>query len=260
MSAEVVIDDVSVTVGRNVLLRNVCLNVAPGEMVAVVGPNGAGKTTLLRTLYRAQRPTAGRVTLAGDDVWRMSGKQVARRLAAVLQDSTGDFELTVFDVVAMGRTPYKSAFEGDNADDHRIIGDALAAVDIEALADEPFARLSGGQRQRAMIARALAQRTEVIVLDEPTNHLDLRHQHDALHLLRATSATVVAALHDLNLAAASCDRICILDHGRVVSVGTPEEVLTVGLLAEVYGVEARVSVDPDTGLPQVGVTPKVRAR
>jgi iron complex transport system ATP-binding protein len=254
------IDDVTVELGRKTVVRNVSVRVAAGEMVAVVGPNGAGKTTLLRTLYRARRPTSGHVTVDGQDVWRMTGKQVARRVAAVLQDATGDFELTVFDVVAMGRTPYKRAFEGDNADDHRIIADALAAVDISELAGEPFDRLSGGQKQRAMIARALTQRTDTIVLDEPTNHLDLRHQHDALHLLRTSGATVVAALHDLNLAAAYCDRICVLDAGQVVAVGTPADVLTVELLAEVYGVDARVAVDIDTNLLRVDVRPKVHSR
>jgi iron complex transport system ATP-binding protein len=208
-----------------------------------VGPNGAGKTTLLRTLYRAQRPTSGRVLVGGDDVWVLPGRQAARRLAAVLQDSTGDFELTVYDVVAMGRTPYKRAFEGDNADDRRIVMDALTAVDMAALAGEPYNRLSGGQKQRVMIARALAQQTGVIVLDEPTNHLDLRHQHEALHLLRRTGATVVAVLHDLNLAAAYCDRICVMDAGAVVAVGEPAEVLTERLIAEVYQVSARVIVD-----------------
>ena len=121
--------------------------------------------------------------------------------------------------------------------------DALTAVDMAALAGEPYNRLSGGQKQRVMIARALAQQTGVIVLDEPTNHLDLRHQHEALHLLRRTGATVVAVLHDLNLAAAYCDRICVMDAGAVVAVGEPAEVLTERLIAEVYQVSARVIVD-----------------
>lgn len=250
------IDDVTVSKGRKTLIRNVSMRVQRGEMVAVVGPNGAGKTTLLRTLYRAQRPTSGRVLVDGADVWQMSAKRAARRIAAVLQDAPGDFALTVFDVVAMGRTPYKRAFDGDNADDRRIIAEALESVAVSGLANEPFDRLSGGQKQRVMIARALTQRTGTIVLDEPTNHLDLRHQHDALHLLRTTGATVVAALHDLNLAAAYCDRICLLDSGGVVSIGTPAQVLTEDMLAEVYGVAARVGLDAGTHRIRVDVTPK----
>lgn len=257
MTARCSIQSVSVTVRGKALVRDVSLDVAPGEMVAVVGPNGAGKTTLLRTLYRAQRPTAGQILVDGDDVWRLPGKLAAQRVVAVLQDIAGDFELTVFDVVAMGRTPYKRSFEGDNASDRDIIESALAALDIAELGHAPFNQLSGGQKQRALIARALAQRTDVIVLDEPTNHLDLRHQHDALHLMRETGATVIAALHDLNLAAAYCDRICVLDHGQMVAVGTPREVLTADLLAAVYGVDAQI--DDTMGMPRVTVLPRIPA-
>lgn len=256
MSGELSIENVSVSIGPNTLVRNVCLHVEPGEVVALVGPNGAGKTTLLRTLYRAQRPTAGRVLLDGDDVWRMPAKKAAQRLAAVLQDATGDFELTVFDVVAMGRSPHKRAFEGDTDTDRAIIADAMSALDIADLTDAPFNRLSGGQKQRALIARALTQCTGTIVLDEPTNHLDLRHQHDALHLLRRTGTTVVAALHDLNLAIAYCDRICVLDDGEVVAVGAPADVLTVDLIANVYGVDADITQHPRMDVPQITVIPR----
>ncbi|MUL84079.1 MULTISPECIES: ABC transporter ATP-binding protein [unclassified Mycolicibacterium] len=259
MTAGVSFEAVSVSVRGKPLVTDISLSVAQGEVLAVVGPNGAGKTTLLRTLYRAQRPSAGRVLVDGADVWKLPGKQAARRVAAVLQEATGDFELTVFDMVAMGRTPYKRSFEADNLEDLEIIGAALAALDITELSGAGYGQLSGGQKQRVLIARALAQRTDVIVLDEPTNHLDLRHQHEALHLLRDTGATVVAALHDLNLAAAYCDRICVLDAGRLVTVGTPAEVLTVDLLADVYGVDARISVDADTGRPQITVRPKAVA-
>lgn len=253
----VVFDAVSVSMRGKPVVTGVSLAVAAGEVLAVVGPNGAGKTTLLRTLYRALRPSAGRVLVDGADVWKLPGKQAARRVAAVLQEATGDFELTVYDMVAMGRTPYKRSFAADSREDREIIGEAMAALDIADLSGADYGRLSGGQKQRVLIARALAQRTDVIVLDEPTNHLDLRHQHEALRLLRDTGATVIAALHDLNLAAAYCDRICVLDGGEVVTIGTPVEVLTVDLLADVYGVAARIIVD--AGRPQVGVVPKAVA-
>ncbi|MGV0594031.1 ABC transporter ATP-binding protein [Mycolicibacterium porcinum] len=260
MTAAVEFEAVSVSVRGAPLIADVSLSVVPGEVLAVVGPNGAGKTTLLRTLYRAQRPSGGRVLVDGVDVWKLPGKQAARRVAAVLQEAAGDFELTVFDMVAMGRTPYKRSFEADNVEDLEIIDAALTALDIADLSRTGYGRLSGGQKQRVLIARALAQRTDVIVLDEPTNHLDLRHQHEALHLLRETGATVVAALHDLNLAAAYCDRICVLSGGRPVTVGAPADVLTERLLSEVYGVQARITSDPDTGSPQVTVPARVVTR
>ncbi|MEU0396494.1 ABC transporter ATP-binding protein [Streptomyces sp. NPDC006208] len=244
-------EDVSVVVGGRALVDRVSLQVAPREVVGLVGPNGAGKSTLLRTVYRALRPTSGQVLLDGEDVRRMSGKSLARRLAAVLQESAGDFELSVYEVVAMGRTPHKRAFEGDDADDRGIIMGALGEVDATGLAHAPFSRLSGGEKQRVLIARALAQRAGTMVLDEPTNHLDLRHQLDTLRLVRKLGVTAVVALHDLNLAAAFCDRICVMDGGRVVVTGSPKEVLTPELLSEVYRVDAEVVPHPRTGVPHI---------
>ncbi|MFI6528353.1 ABC transporter ATP-binding protein [Streptomyces uncialis] len=245
------LQDVSVVMGGRALVDGVSLQVAPGEVVGLAGPNGAGKSTLLRTVYRTLRPTSGRVLLDGGDVWAMPGKRLARRLAAVLQESAGDFELSVYDVVAMGRTPHKRAFAGDDADDRAVIAAALARLDVAPLAQVPFDRLSGGEKQRVLIARALAQRTGTMVLDEPTNHLDLRHQLDVLRLVRELGVTAVVALHDLNLAAAFCDRVCVMRAGRVVALGSPAEVLTTGLLADVYRVDAEVTEHPRTGVPHI---------
>ncbi|GHA95686.1 ABC transporter ATP-binding protein [Streptomyces thermoviolaceus subsp. thermoviolaceus] len=245
------IDDVSVLVDGRPLVDQVSLTVSAGEVVGLVGPNGAGKSTLLRTVYRALRPTSGRVLLDGTDVWRMPGKRLARHLAAVLQEHAGDFDLTVYEVVAMGRTPHKRPFAGDDADDRAIVTAALTELDVADLAGAPFDRLSGGEKQRVLIARALAQRAGTMVLDEPTNHLDLRHQLDALRLVRRLGVTAVVALHDLNLAASFCDRLSVMQAGRVVAHGAPRDVLTPALLADVYRVEADVTEHPRTGLPQV---------
>ncbi|GAA4557460.1 ABC transporter ATP-binding protein [Planotetraspora kaengkrachanensis] len=252
-------EKVSVVIGGRALVQDVTFQVGPGEVVALVGPNGAGKSTLLRTLYRALRPTSGRVLLDGEDVWRMPGRRLARRLAAVLQETPGEFDLTVYDVTAMGRTPYKRAFQGDDADDRRIIMDALESLDVADLAEAPFDRLSGGEKQRVLIARALAQGTGTMVLDEPTNHLDMRHQLDALQQVRRLGVTAIVALHDLNLAAAFGDRICVLNAGRVVATGPPAAVLTPALLEEVYRVTADVHSDPRTGIPQISVMPYGRS-
>ncbi|MEV1051090.1 ABC transporter ATP-binding protein [Streptomyces sp. NPDC049887] len=245
------LEDVSVVVEGRALVDRASLHMARGEVVGLVGPNGAGKSTLLRTVYRALRPTSGRVLLDGKDVQRMSGKSLARQLAAVLQESAADFELSVQDVVAMGRTPHKRPFDGDDADDRAIIMAALDELDAACLAQAPFTRLSGGEKQRVLIARALAQRAGTMVLDEPTNHLDLRHQLDTLRLVRRLGVTALVALHDLNLAAAFCDRICVMDGGRVVTTGSPSEVLTTELLADVYRVDAEVTEHPRTGVPHI---------
>ncbi|MGW4028789.1 ABC transporter ATP-binding protein [Streptomyces sp. NPDC004838] len=245
------VESVSVVAGRRALVDHVSLRADPGEVVGLVGPNGAGKSTLLRTVYRALRPTSGRVLLEGEDVRRMSGKGLARRLAAVLQESAGEFDLSVYEVVAMGRTPHKRAFEGDDADDRSIIMSALAGLGAADLVHAPFSRLSGGEKQRVLIARALAQRAGTMVLDEPTNHLDLRHQLDTLRLVRELGVTALVALHDLNLAAAFCDRICVMAGGRLMATGSPAEVLTKELLAEVYRVEADITTHPRTGIPHI---------
>ncbi|NEC26410.1 ABC transporter ATP-binding protein [Streptomyces sp. SID8111] len=254
-AAALAVEDVTLSAGARRLIRGVSLTARPGETIGLVGPNGSGKSTLLRAVYRVLRPDSGRVRVDGADAWSLPVRRLARTVAAVVQDAGADFDLAVREVVAMGRTPHKRLLDGDTAEDAALIGDALAAVGARHLADRPFDRLSGGERQRVLIARALAQRPALLVLDEPTNHLDIRHQLDILGALRRLPATVLLALHDLNLAAYYCDRLHVLCDGEVVASGTPAEVLTPGLLAEVYGVAADVGVHPGTGAPHVTFLP-----
>ncbi|MEU3192442.1 ABC transporter ATP-binding protein [Streptomyces sp. NPDC006992] len=238
-----------------VLLDGVRLRAAPGETVGVVGPNGSGKTTLLRCVYGTLRPTGGRITLGGHDAAALSVKGRARRVAAVPQEAGGGFGLTAGRIVAMGRSPHKRFWEGDTAADTARVAEALERTGAAALAGRPFDELSGGERQRVLVARALVQDPGLLVLDEPTNHLDVCYQWELLALVRDLPATGLLALHDLNLAAYFCDRLYVLEAGRVVADGTPEEVLTPGLLAEVYGVRAEVDVHPETGAPTVVYLP-----
>ncbi|MER7778574.1 ABC transporter ATP-binding protein [Streptomyces sp. NPDC096191] len=252
------VEGITLTAGARHLVRDVSLTASAGEVIGLVGPNGSGKSSLLRAVYRVLRPDTGTVRVDGADTWSMPARRLARTMAAVVQDSAADFDLAVREVVAMGRTPHKRMLAGDTAEDAAVIDDALAAVDASRLADRPFDRLSGGERQRVLIARALAQRPALLVLDEPTNHLDIRHQLDVLDVLRRLPATVLLALHDLNLAAYYCDRLHVLREGEVVASGPPAEVLTPSLLADVYGVVGEVSVHPRTGAPQVTFVPGER--
>ncbi|NGY57782.1 ATP-binding cassette domain-containing protein [Lentzea sp. NEAU-D13] len=215
------------------------------EVVGIVGPNGSGKSTTLRCVYRAMKPDAGAVLIDGVNVHKR--QQLARDLAALTQESQVEFDFTVAEVVEMGRLPH----ERDSARDRRIVGDALATVDLSGLASRSFLSLSGGERQRVLIARAIAQEPRVLVLDEPTNHLDIRHQLDVLALARGLGVTVLTVLHDLNLAASYCDRLYVLDEGRLVASGTPEEVLVPELIAKVFHVTAHVVRHPTTGVPQL---------
>ncbi len=241
------IEDVSFNIGAARLVDDVSLEVAPGEMVGLLGPNGAGKSTLLRTVYRINRPSEGRVLVDGEDVWKRPSAWVARHVGAVLQDMPAEFPLTVIDIVAMGRSAHKALLEPDTGHDRRLIEAALELLQLAPFAGRPFRTLSGGERQRVLLARALVQQPGILVLDEPTNHLDIHYQLSLLRFIREIGRTVIAALHDLNLAAMFCDRLCLMDRGRVAAIGTPDEVLTPVTMRQVYGIEAHMTRHPATG-------------
>ncbi|MEV6580780.1 ABC transporter ATP-binding protein [Streptomyces sp. NPDC051582] len=252
---ELAVEAVRYATEGHTLLHGVDLAARPGETVGVVGPNGSGKTTLLRCVHGALRPTAGRVLLDGADAAGLGARDRARRVAVVPQDAAGTFGLTVREVVAMGRSPHKRFWEQDGPDDVRRVGEALRTVGAGGFADRRYDGLSGGERQRALVARALVQDPGLLALDEPTNHLDIRYQLEILGLVRALPATVLLVLHDLNLAASYCDRLYVLSGGRVAAAGTPAEVLTEDLLAEVYGVRTRITTHPDTTGPNIVYLP-----
>lgn len=235
--------NVHARLGSRTVLHGVDLEVAPGEVLSLVGPNGSGKTTLLRTCYRALRPHAGVVTLAGDDISTLHRRRLARTIAVSVQEPTTLGGLTVRESVQLGRTPHRRWLESFNADDRTVVDQVLAKVGLTALADRDLLALSGGERQRVSIARALAQEPEVLLLDEPTNHLDLRHQLTILHLLRdlaAEGTAILVTLHDLTMATAYSDQMAVLDDGQLVAVGTPDAVLEPTLLSTVFGVRGHV--------------------
>lgn len=244
-------EDVGVRVGDRDLVDSVTLEAAANEIVGLVGPNGCGKSTLLRTAYRVRRPDRGRVTVGGRDVWREPVSFVGRHLGVVAQSVAVEFPLTVAEIVLLGRAAHKGMFERDDDRDHDLVARSLREVGMHDRAHDEFATLSGGERQRALIAQALVGESEVLLLDEPTNHLDLHHQVDLMELLRARSVTTVVALHDLGLAARYCDRIAVMQQGRLHSVGAPPEVLTEEMLRQVYDVDAMVLDHPTDGSPMV---------
>lgn len=249
------VDGVRVELSGTVIVDGIGILVAPGEVAGLIGPNGSGKSTLLRTVYRHLRPAAGAVTVGGRDVWDSTPRAAAQRTAAVPQEGLGEFDLTVREVVSMGRTPHKRAFTPDHDHDREVVAAALADVGLTELAERHVATLSGGERQRALVARALAQEASALVLDEPTNHLDIRHQLDLLELVTRLQLTTLTALHDLNLAAAYCHRLHVLHGGRLVASGAPAEVLTTELLADVFSVAAEIVVDSRTGRPRLLFSP-----
>jgi iron complex transport system ATP-binding protein len=238
-----------------VVVDGLDLTLTDGSFTAIVGPNGCGKSTLLRALGRLLRPAAGRVLLDGRSIARTPTREVARVLGLLPQTPVAPAGLTVADLVARGRHPHQSWLRQWSREDEAVVAEALAWTDMTDLGDRPVDELSGGQRQRAWISMALAQETDLILLDEPTTYLDLSHQIDVLELVARLHAergrTVVVVLHDLNLAARYAQRLVAMRDGALVASGTPHEVLTEQLLADVFDLEARVVPDPVAGTPMV---------
>jgi iron complex transport system ATP-binding protein len=241
------LDMQSITFGynRQPLLYDVHFQVRAGEMVGLLGPNGSGKTTLLRLISGVLRPQQGMVMLDGRDARAWGRREVARRVAVVPQEMHVPFAFTVEELVSLGRTPYVRLLGSHTKEDQNIVRDALQAADIETLAGRIFNELSGGERQRVTVAMALAQRPALLLLDEPTSHLDIKYQIELLELVqrlnRETGVTVIAAMHDLNLAARYFPRLVLFQRG-IVADATPAEVLEPHLLRRVYGINVQVGI------------------
>ena len=248
-------EQVTLAYDDRVVVDGLDLTLTEGSFTAIVGPNGCGKSTLLRALGRLMRPRAGRVLLDGREIARTPTREVAKVLGLLPQAPVAPEGLTVADLVSRGRHPHQSWLRQWSRDDEAVVAEALAWTDMADLADRPVDALSGGQRQRAWISMALAQGTDLLLLDEPTTYLDLSHQIDVLELVGRLHAergrTVVVVLHDLNLAARYAQRLVAMKDGALVASGTPDEVLTEALLADVFDLEARIVPDPVAGTPLV---------
>ncbi|MFI1966328.1 ABC transporter ATP-binding protein [Streptomyces pathocidini] len=248
---ELTLDGLSVVTDGRSLVRELSLTVPSGQVVGLIGPNGSGKSTALRCVYRALRPSSGTVRVGEEDLDRLTMRRSAQLVAAMTQDGAVDLDFTVEEVVALGRTPHLRGNHALSGREQELCERAMDRLDIRHLARRGVLTLSGGERRRVLLARALVQEPRILVLDEPTNHLDVRHQVELLSLLRDSGLTVLVVLHDLNLAAAACDRLGVLSRGRLVASGTTGEVLTTELVDEVFGVKASVVAHPLTGHPQL---------
>lgn len=250
------------TAGR-MIVDGVSIDVPPGRTLGLLGPNGSGKSSFLRLLCKLRKLESGVVTLGGTDIAALTQRQIAQRVAFVEQQVHTEIEVTVADVVQLGRTPHRGALAAWTTTDTDVVTQALTRVGMADMRERLWRTLSGGERQRVQIARALAQTPSELLLDEPTNHLDIQHQLEILSLVSRLPVTAIIALHDLNLAAMFCEALVVLQNGRVVAHGSPEQVLTPSLLRDVFGVEAFVQRSPHHGkiqvhfLPQGHMTPHV---
>lgn len=236
-------------------LREISFQVRRGEFLGIIGPNGSGKTTLIRVIDGILVPEKGGVSISGSAIRGMRRRDVARLVAVVPQDFPMIFSFRAREIVMMGRSPHLGMLRFEGESDLEITRRAMEMTDTLPLADRSMDSLSGGERQRVLIARALAQEPEVVLLDEPTAFLDIKHQMEFFGLMkrlnREKGLTVIAVTHDINLAAAYCDRVMLLKEGRIHSLGAPGEVITKSNIREVYETDVLVDANPLNGLPRI---------
>ncbi|MBW6424915.1 ABC transporter ATP-binding protein [Rhizobium sp. XQZ8] len=238
-------------IGPKTIIDGLSFAAEPGKMLGLLGPNGSGKTSLLRLLAGLKKPTAGRVTLDGKDIAQIGRRSMAQRVAFIEQHATTNASLKVIDVVKLGRFPHRSMFSGWTVADDAAVTSALERTEMTAKRNDRWQSLSGGERQRTHLARALAQSPKELVLDEPTNHLDIHHQINLMRLVSALPITSVIALHDINHAAMFCDSLIVMQSGKIVASGSPEDVITQELLRDVFSVDARVESSPYHSRPHI---------
>ena len=247
--------NVSAGYAGRLVLQDIAMDVAVGDFVGLIGPNGSGKTTLLRVMSGVLPARHGEVRLKGRKLCEIARRDVAKTVAHLLQDWASGPAFSVRDVVLMGRSPHLSGFGRETDHDLAIARRAMECAKVSHVADRPITELSGGERQRVFLAMCLAQQPSLLLLDEPTSHLDIGHQLSILNLIRnlnrQTRMTVVAVFHDLNLAAEYCDRLVLLDEGRVVAAGTPVDVLTTEMILNVYGVSVLMERNSLSARPHV---------
>lgn len=240
--AQITADRLHVKIGSRKILRDICFSIEAGAWIGLIGPNGSGKTTLLRTISGLQSYT-GSLKVNGRAVsdWRV--REMAQQLAFVRQVTPLSFDFTVRDIVLLGRSPHKGYWDRTTRNDRKLVQRALEWVDMGAFSTRSMLSLSGGERQRVFLAQALVQEAELLLLDEPTTHLDVHHQYgflDLVHSFVKQGSTVVAVFHELELAARYADHLFVLEDGRLVATGTPQEVLTESLLASIFRIKGYV--------------------
>jgi len=252
---ELEIENLGLGYGHNEVVKGLTFRVNPGEMVGLIGPNGSGKSTIIKAMSNVIHPFSGRVLLDGRNIRKISRRELARLVGVVPQIPLLPSTFSAFEIVLMGRNPHLGLFQYEGAEDISITWKAMEKTATQSLSERLISELSGGEIQRLVVARVLAQEPKSILLDEPTANLDINHQVEILNLIKGLcheeQLTVVITLHDLNLASQYCDRLVLINEGRVHAQGTPGEVVTDENIKAVYGAEGCVYTHPVNGLPIV---------
>ena len=249
----IIFENVNIDIDGLNILKDINLSIKPHSFVGILGTNGAGKSTLLKCLYKYQKISSGSIYIDDVNIKNISSKNIAKSMAVVLQEIPMDFGMSVYDVVMMGRMPHKKLFSSVSKEDINFVRYSLKKVGMQDFINKPFSTLSGGEKQRVLIARALCQTPEILLLDEPTNHLDIKHQINTMHLIKQLNTTTVAVVHDLNIAAAFCDYICVLKDNTVYKFGTPQDVLTPDTLENIFNIKTNISLCPNYNHPDINI-------
>lgn len=237
-----------------IILNDISIKFPEKKFIGIIGPNGAGKSTLLKNIYGVLTPNSGNIFIDNKNIKKMNGKERAKKIAVLSQEDRENFDFSIEDIVEMGRYPYKSIFENYSKKDRDIAFNMLKKTGMEDYIGRNFKDLSGGEKQRVLIARALAQNAPILILDEPTNHLDIGYQLQLLHLIKHLDKSVIAALHDLNVAAIFCDYIYILKDGKLIEEGIPEKVLNKENLKNIFNIECYIGKNPINDKIQISYT------
>ncbi|WP_446935656.1 ABC transporter ATP-binding protein [Lysinibacillus fusiformis] len=256
------IEQLSISYEQKEVVHNFSFEVEQGEILSIIGPNGSGKSTILKAIARMQPYSDGNILFEGENMRRLSSKEIARKMCMLSQQNQAPSDISVKSLVAYGRYPHKKWFERLNAEDEAIIDWALEKTYLSQYKEKPIAALSGGEAQRAWIAMALAQRPQVLLLDEPTTFLDIAHQHEVLELVRELNRdmgmTVVMVLHDLNQASSYSDKIVVVKNGNRAQIGTPDEVMTEQMIQQIYRMEAEIQYVSWDNAPRIQLKNTVR--
>lgn len=240
------IEHLNLSIKQRTLLEDISLKTKDGQFVGLIGANGSGKSTLLKTIYKTLKPNSGEIYLDELNILHSSEKKVAQNLSVVSQFNELSFDLTVKQMVMLGRTPHKRLLEQENKQDLQIVELALNKTNLLEYQDRSFLSLSGGEKQRVILARAIAQEPQFMILDEPCNHLDIRYQLEIMEIVKNLDIGILAALHSLEDACRYCDELYVLKHGNIIAHGKPKEILTETLIEEVYSVKCKIYQNPIT--------------
>lgn len=233
------------------ILKAISLNFEKGRLYSILGPNGSGKTTLIKNISGILSAKMSSIYINGTDIIHLRGKEMARLISVVPQNSNVEYEFSVYDVVMMGRNPYKKRFEGYDDEDEAIVRQSMEITNTWIIKDKLITELSGGEVQRVTAARALTQQTDIILLDEPTAHLDLQYQLEFLNIFSKIKQDkiIIAVLHDLNLASYFSDHMIFIKKGQIIEQGTPEAVMKKGLIKNIYNIDVEIIKSPVSGAP-----------